>query len=123
VGERKYFYLDWNLDIRRCEAWAEPMGSVFEFGQIPDRRDRCTACKTACYRDTRVLMHAGIAATGAAGALTVGSGGATTDAAQRRPITGRRCAESEAAHPSDLALRPSCSLRAGRYFMDQRDAS
>jgi MoaA/NifB/PqqE/SkfB family radical SAM enzyme len=26
VGGHKYFYLDWNLDIWRCEAWTEPLG-------------------------------------------------------------------------------------------------
>ena len=61
VGGYKYFYLDWNLDIWRCEAWAAPLGSVFDFDHIPDQRDRCTACTMNCYRDTSVLMHAGIA--------------------------------------------------------------
>jgi len=61
VGGRKYFYLDWNLQIWRCEAWHEPLGSVFDLDTIPDRRDRCTACIQNCYRDTSVLMHAGVA--------------------------------------------------------------
>jgi MoaA/NifB/PqqE/SkfB family radical SAM enzyme len=72
VGGRKYFYLDWNLDIWRCEAWPRPLGSVFAFAEIPDCRDRCTACMTACYRDTSVLMHAALAAADAAGALAHG---------------------------------------------------
>jgi MoaA/NifB/PqqE/SkfB family radical SAM enzyme len=72
VGGHKYFYLDWDLNIWRCEAWSEPLGSVFDFAQIADRRDRCTACATACYRDTSVLMHAGVAATDAAAALLSG---------------------------------------------------
>jgi hypothetical protein len=29
IGGYKYFYLDWNLDIWRCEAWSKPLGSVF----------------------------------------------------------------------------------------------
>lgn len=61
VGGRKYFYLDWNLQIWRCEAWHEPLGSVFDLDTIADRRDRCTACIQNCYRDTSVLMHAGVA--------------------------------------------------------------
>jgi MoaA/NifB/PqqE/SkfB family radical SAM enzyme len=61
VGGHKYFYLDWNLQIWRCEAWHEPLGSVFDLDVIPDRRDRCTACIQNCYRDTSVLMHAGVA--------------------------------------------------------------
>jgi len=62
VGGYRYFYLDWNLQIWRCEAWHEPLGSVFNFENIPDMRDRCTKCVMSCYRDTSVLMHAGIAA-------------------------------------------------------------
>lgn len=61
VGGHKYFYLDWDLNIWRCEAWSKPLGSVFDFENIPDCRDHCTACMMSCYRDTSVLMHAGIA--------------------------------------------------------------
>jgi MoaA/NifB/PqqE/SkfB family radical SAM enzyme len=39
VGGHKYFYLDWNLQIWRCEAWHEPLGSVFDLDRIADRRD------------------------------------------------------------------------------------
>lgn len=60
VGGHKYFYLDWNLQIWRCEAWHEPLGSVFDLDTIADRRDRCTACIQNCYRDTSTLMHAGV---------------------------------------------------------------
>lgn len=72
VGGYKYFYLDWNLNIWRCEDWPEPLGSVFDFERLPDRRDRCTACMTACYRDTSVLMHAGVAVSDAAAAAAAG---------------------------------------------------
>lgn len=72
VGGYKYFYLDWNLDIWRCEAWNEPLGSVFDFDRISDRRDACHACMMACYRNASILMHAGIATTDAAGALAAG---------------------------------------------------
>ena len=61
VGGHKYFYLDWNLQIWRCEAWSQPLGSVFDLDHIPNQRDRCTACMMNCYRDTSVLMHAGVA--------------------------------------------------------------
>jgi MoaA/NifB/PqqE/SkfB family radical SAM enzyme len=61
VGGYKYFYIDWNLNIWRCEAWSKPFGSVFDLDKIPDCRDRCTACMIACYRDASVLMHAGVA--------------------------------------------------------------
>jgi MoaA/NifB/PqqE/SkfB family radical SAM enzyme len=69
VGGHKYFYLDWNLNIWRCEAWSKPLGSVFDFDRIPDCRDRCTACMMSCYRDSSVLMHAGVAIEDAANAL------------------------------------------------------
>lgn len=61
IGGHKYFYIDWNLNIWRCEAWSKPFGSVFDLDNIPDCRDRCTACMMACYRDASVLMHAGVA--------------------------------------------------------------
>jgi hypothetical protein len=72
VGGHKYFCLDWNLDIWRCEAWPEPLGSVFDLDRIADRRDHCTACMISCYRDGSVLMHAGIAIEDAAAALASG---------------------------------------------------
>lgn len=49
IGGYKYFYLDWNLDIWRCEAWKEPLGSVFDLDRIPDQREPCNACMMACY--------------------------------------------------------------------------
>jgi MoaA/NifB/PqqE/SkfB family radical SAM enzyme len=69
VGGFKYFYMDWRLDVWRCEAWHEPAGSVFDFDRIADDRTPCTACIMSCYRDTTVLMYAGIAAADAAKAL------------------------------------------------------
>jgi hypothetical protein len=66
IGGYKYFYLDWNLDIWRCEAWDEPMGSVFDLDRIPDQREPCNACMMACYRNASMLMHAAVAATDAA---------------------------------------------------------
>jgi MoaA/NifB/PqqE/SkfB family radical SAM enzyme len=58
AGGYKYFYLDWNLDIWRCEAWNRPLGSVFDFDSFPDQREPCNACMMACYRDASMLMHA-----------------------------------------------------------------
>ncbi|TCM20364.1 MoaA/NifB/PqqE/SkfB family radical SAM enzyme [Novosphingobium sp. PhB165] len=69
VGGFKYFYMDWNLDIWRCEAWHAPLGSVFEFDHMPDDRSPCTACIMSCYRDTSTLMHAGVAVDAAGRAL------------------------------------------------------
>jgi MoaA/NifB/PqqE/SkfB family radical SAM enzyme len=72
IGGYKYCYLDWNLDIWRCEAWNEPLGSVFELDYIPDQREPCNACMVACYRNASMLMHAAVAATDAARALAAG---------------------------------------------------
>jgi MoaA/NifB/PqqE/SkfB family radical SAM enzyme len=69
VGGFKYFYMDWNYEIWRCEAWRAPLGSAFDFDSLPDTRERCTACIMSCYRDTSTLMHAGVAAADAGGAL------------------------------------------------------
>jgi hypothetical protein len=57
----KYFYLDRNLNIWRCEPWDKPLGSVFELDRIPDQRQPCHACLTACYCNASMLMHAGTA--------------------------------------------------------------
>jgi MoaA/NifB/PqqE/SkfB family radical SAM enzyme len=65
VGGRKYFYIDWNLDIWRCEAWAERMGSVFDLDSLPDQREPCFDCMMGCYRHASVLMHGPIAVTDA----------------------------------------------------------
>jgi MoaA/NifB/PqqE/SkfB family radical SAM enzyme len=73
VGGFKYFYMDWRLDVWRCEAWREPLGSVFDFDRIADDRTPCTACIMSCYRDTTVMMHAGVAAADAATALASGA--------------------------------------------------
>ncbi len=72
VRGHKYFCLDWDLNIWRCETWPQPMGSVFDLDHIPDERDRCSACTISCYRDASVLMHAGVVAGDAARALKSG---------------------------------------------------
>jgi MoaA/NifB/PqqE/SkfB family radical SAM enzyme len=73
VGGYKYFYIDWNLNVWRCEAWHQPLGPLLEFDRFADQRDRCTACTMSCYRDTSVLMHAGVAAGDAASHLRHGA--------------------------------------------------
>ncbi|WP_368040923.1 radical SAM protein [Acetobacter estunensis] len=63
VGGYKYFYMDWKLNVWRCEAWNQPMGSVFEFDKIADDRTPCTNCMMSCYRDSSTMMYAPLAAT------------------------------------------------------------
>ncbi|HEY6927266.1 MAG TPA: radical SAM protein [Steroidobacteraceae bacterium] len=72
IAGHKYFYLDWNLDIWRCEAWTQPLGSVFDLEGFPDQRDACNACRMACYRHASALMHGAIAVTDTAQALVGG---------------------------------------------------
>jgi hypothetical protein len=78
VWGHKYFYLDWDLNIWRCEAWSKPLGSVFDLDRIPDCRDHCTKCMMSCYRNASVLMHAGVALEDAGIALTTGRVGEAT---------------------------------------------
>jgi MoaA/NifB/PqqE/SkfB family radical SAM enzyme len=56
-GGYKSFYMDWNYLMWRCDAWDEPMGSVWEFADAPFIRDGCTACIADCYRDSSVMLH------------------------------------------------------------------
>ena len=56
-GGYKSFYMDWNYDVWRCDAWQERMCSVWEFAETPLVRDGCTACIADCYRDSSVMLH------------------------------------------------------------------
>lgn len=56
-GGFKSFYMDWNYDVWRCDAWATPMCRVWDFGETTLVRDGCTACIADCYRDSSVMLH------------------------------------------------------------------
>ena len=56
-GGYKHFFLDWQFELYRCEAWNERMCSVWDFEKTPLIRDGCTACTTDCYRDSGVMLH------------------------------------------------------------------
>jgi MoaA/NifB/PqqE/SkfB family radical SAM enzyme len=56
-GGYKSFYMDWNFDIWRCDAWRERMCSVWDFANTALVRDGCTACIADCYRDSSVMLH------------------------------------------------------------------
>jgi MoaA/NifB/PqqE/SkfB family radical SAM enzyme len=56
-GGYKSFYMDWNFDMWRCDAWDKRMCSVWEFEHAPLIRDGCTACIADCYRDSSVMLH------------------------------------------------------------------
>ena len=53
----KSFYMDWDFNIWRCDAWHKPMCSVWDFEKTPLIRDGCTACIADCYRDSSVMLH------------------------------------------------------------------
>jgi len=61
IAGYKYFYLDWNYDLWRCEDWREPLCPVWEFEPGKTIRDGCQACTTDCYRDTSVMLHFAVA--------------------------------------------------------------
>jgi hypothetical protein len=86
VRNQEYFYRDWNLDIWRCEAWNEPLGSVFDLDRIPDQREPCNACMMACDRNASMLMHAAVAATDAVRALAAGQVGSAVSSLFRRSV-------------------------------------
>jgi predicted DNA-binding transcriptional regulator AlpA len=56
-GGYKSFYMDWNYDLWRCDAWSERLCSVWDFAATPLVRDGCTACIADCYRDSSVMLH------------------------------------------------------------------
>ena len=56
-GGYKSFYMDWNFNMWRCDAWDKRMCSVWEFEEAPLIRDGCTACIADCYRDSSVMLH------------------------------------------------------------------
>ncbi|MCO6415740.1 radical SAM protein [Siccirubricoccus sp. KC 17139] len=57
----KYFYLDWNYDLWRCEDWDKPLASLWDFTAKDMVRDGCQACTTDCYRDASIMLHFAIA--------------------------------------------------------------
>jgi hypothetical protein len=117
VGGYKYFYLHWNLDIWRCEAWNEPMGSVFDLDRIADQREPCNACMMACYRNASMLMHAAVSAVDAAQALAAGRMGEAAGLLFRRSVAqsllGARRGDPENAPPSGT---PAKTGRAKQWF-------
>jgi MoaA/NifB/PqqE/SkfB family radical SAM enzyme len=60
LGGYKYFYLDWNLNLYRCQNCETPMGNIYEFDQSRLIRDGCTRCMIDCYRGASVMHFAAI---------------------------------------------------------------
>jgi MoaA/NifB/PqqE/SkfB family radical SAM enzyme len=86
IAGYKYFYIDWNLDVWRCEPWAKPMGSVFDLDHLPDQREACNACMMSCYRHASAMMHGAIAVTDSAQALARGEFRSAVDSLFQRGV-------------------------------------
>lgn len=71
-GGYKSFYMDWNYDVWRCDAWNQPLCSVWNFLDTPLVRDGCKACIADCYRDSSVMLHFAVALGDAANDLRHG---------------------------------------------------
>jgi MoaA/NifB/PqqE/SkfB family radical SAM enzyme len=65
LGGYKYFYVDWNLNLYRCQYWETPMCNIYEFDQSKLIRDGCTRCMIDCYRDPSILQFVAISASSA----------------------------------------------------------
>jgi len=57
----KSFFLDWQLQLWRCQHWDRPLCHISEFDGSQRVRDGCTACMIDCYRDDSVMQHVGVA--------------------------------------------------------------
>ncbi len=60
IGGFRYFYVDWNSDLWRCQYWHKPICKVGEFDASKTVRDGCTICMIDCYRDSSLLHHVGV---------------------------------------------------------------
>ena len=60
-GGYKYFAMDVNFDIYRCDFWATKMCSIEDFATAPLVRDGCTKCMSVCYRDSSVFFNLPVA--------------------------------------------------------------
>jgi hypothetical protein len=105
----------------RCEAWNQPLGSVFDLDRIPDQRERCNACIMGCYRNASMLMHAAVAATDAARALAAGQIGTAVSSLFQRGVAqslfalighSRRIRRLRSSRPPRKQPQPCASTRA-----------
>jgi len=72
LGGGKYFYVDADLMVWRCDAWPTPIAPLEAFGEAPEIRDGCTRCMSDCYRDASVFLHFPMALGDAVAALRRG---------------------------------------------------
>ena len=53
----KYFFVDWDLNVSRCQYQAEILGPLEEIHLLAPIRDGCQACTIDCYRDPSVYQY------------------------------------------------------------------
>jgi MoaA/NifB/PqqE/SkfB family radical SAM enzyme len=105
-GGYKSFYMDWNYDLWRCDAWKERMCSVWKFADAPLVRDGCTACIADCYRDSSVMLHFAVSLGDAIGLLGKGQAvSAFRVLADRRNLDSLGAVAANASILSKLAKR------------------
>lgn len=68
-GGLKYFYMDYDYNVFRCDSWTGKMSTVWDFAETPLIRDGCTACMSDCYRDSSVYLHLAVSIGDAIGHL------------------------------------------------------
>jgi len=56
----KYYYIDWHLNVYRCNYLQKVLGPLEDFAVLPRVRDDCHACIIDCYRDASVQQYLAI---------------------------------------------------------------
>jgi MoaA/NifB/PqqE/SkfB family radical SAM enzyme len=100
-GGLKYFYLDPQGMVYRCDFWETPLCPVEDFGRVEFVRDGCTRCMSDCYRDASVFLNFPVAIGDALGLLGRG-----------RPLAALRALAAPSSRASVAALiREARTLR------------
>jgi MoaA/NifB/PqqE/SkfB family radical SAM enzyme len=69
----KYWFVDWNLQVLRCQYLNKPLGPAEKFGQMPPIRDNCNVCAIDCYRDPSVYQYPAVSVADSLAALRRGN--------------------------------------------------
>ena len=68
----KYFFVDWHLQVSRCQYQAETLGPLEEIHHLAPIRDDCQACTIDCYRDPSVYQYLAVSVADGLAALRQG---------------------------------------------------
>jgi hypothetical protein len=58
LGGERIFYLDWDLQLRRCFAEPTPLGNVLDMEDLPRGNGTCTGCTQQAFRDMSYVLTA-----------------------------------------------------------------